>query len=144
MEKAIKYTLVVVLSTPIWLFMYNVLTPDVITDTRVEYIEVETTIDCAECIKVCEGTTFEESADKSVEIIIPIFDDTDHEKMEAEHPELWDNMKKYFVEEDNTPFKEAFKEARATLGSDEIFEWDGKYYTTNYVEETLLAKKEAK
>ena len=143
MERGFWIVITIVLSMPIWLLMYDELVPDVINETNTIYVEPD--LDCAECIEVCQGTTYEgviESAYNTTEIIIPIVGDT-YAKMQEEHPELWNNMKKYFVEEDDTPFKEAFRSARATLGSDEIFEWNGKYYTTNYVEENeTLAKKE--
>ena len=35
-------------------------------------------------------------------------------------------------------FKEAFAEARSDLGPGEVFEWDGKLYTTNYFYETKV------
>ena len=145
MERGFWIVITIVLSMPIWLLMYDELVPDIINETNTIYVEPD--LDCAECIEVCHGTTYEgviESAYNTTEIIIPVIQEMDtHKQMQEEHPELWDNMKKYFVEEDDTPFKEAFKSARATLGSDEVFEWNGKYYTTNYVEENeTLAKKE--
>ena len=143
MEKGFWAVIWVVLTMPLWLLFYDELVPDVVNNT--ETITIEPDLDCAYCIEVCHGTTYEgviESAYNTTEIIIPIVEDT-YAKMQEEHPELWNNMKKYFVEEDDTPFKEAFRSARATLGADEVFEWNGKYYTTNYVEENeTLAKKE--
>ena len=35
-------------------------------------------------------------------------------------------------------FKEAFADARSELGPGEVFEWDGKLYTTNYFYETKV------
>ena len=139
MNKTTNYMLWVVLSTPIWLLMYNILVPNVITNTDTIYIEND--VDCAECIEICNGGAYEETM--SMEIIIPITNDTEPtmsetERMKTEHPELWQDMApKYFDDvvhsEEATLFSDAFRKARAELGPGHTFEWNGSMYTTDYI-----------
>ena len=139
MNKTLNYMIVIVLSTPIWLFMYTILVPDVVTNTDTIYIEND--VDCAECIEICNGGTYEEAIG-SMEIIIPLEEEVmptnnELERMKQEHPNLWKDMSpKYFsVVHDNPTFEEAFRTARAQLGPGQTFNWNNNIYTTDYKEE---------
>jgi len=139
MNKTLNYMIIVVLSTPIWLFMYTILVPDVVTNTDTVYIEND--IDCAECIEICNGGTYEEAIG-SMEIIIPLEEEVmptndKLERMKQKHPNLWKDMgPKYFsVVHDDPTFEEAFRKARAHLGPGQTFKWNNNLYTTNYKEE---------
>ena len=44
-------------------------------------------------------------------------------------------------EEESTSFDDAFSKARAEYGSGDVFEWNGKYYTTDYKQEEVIENK---
>ena len=145
MERIIRYSIILVLTTPLWLFMYRTLMPNVVTNTKIEYIEVEQDVDCAKCIELCKGISYEESIG-SMEIIIPIEEEikptyNELERMKQEHPNLWKDMgPKYFsVVHDDPTFEEAFRKARAQLGPGQTFNWNDNIYTTDYKEEIELS-----
>ena len=87
MERGFWIVITIVLSMPIWLLMYDELVPDVINETNTIYVEPD--LDCAECIEVCHGTTYEgviESAYNTTEIIIPVVQEMDtHKQMQEDH-----------------------------------------------------------
>ena len=132
MERGFWIIITIVLSMPIWLLMYDELVPNVINETNTVYIEPE--LDCAECIEICHGTTYDELAKDITE------------EMKEQHPDLWSDMApKYFDDvvqnEGATSFSDAFKAARAELGSGHTFEWSNSMYTTNYKEELEVANQ---
>ena len=151
MERIIKYAIIVVLTTPLWLFMYKALVPDVVNKTETVFIEklIPAEIDCAECIKLCQGTTYKDNTDESSEVIVPVIDPdaptmTEVEQMKIDHPDLWKDMgPKYFsvVDDDGgaTSFSDAFRMARAELGPGQTFNWNNDLYTTDYKEEVELS-----
>ena len=136
MERGFWIVITIVLSMPIWLLMYDELVPDVINETSTVYVEPD--LDCAECIEICHGTTYEGTIESAANT-------NSHDEMRTNNPVLWDNMSHYFVDSEGyraaPSFKEAFRSARASLGSDEIFKWDGRYYTTDYKEELEVANQ---
>ena len=136
MERGFWIVITIVLSMPIWLLMYDELVPDVINETSTVYVEPD--LDCAECIEICHGTTYEGTIESAANT-------NSHDEMRTNNPVLWDNMSHYFVDSEGyriaPSFKEAFRSARDALGSDEIFKWDGKYYTTDYKEELEVANQ---
>ena len=133
MERGFWIVITIVLSMPIWLLMYDELVPDVINETNTVYVEPD--VDCAECIEVCHGGTYEEVAViNTVQDITPTM--SDKERMKTDHPVLWNDMSpKYFNDTSDGAFNDAFKAARAELGPGNTFTWNYKEYNTYYKEE---------
>lgn len=130
MERGFWIVLTVILSMPIWLLFYEELVPDVINETNTVYIEPD--LDCAECIEICHGTTYEG-------VIESAANTNSYDEMRTNNPVLWDDMSHYFV--DVEPFRHAFKRNREILGAGEVFEWNSNYYTTDYKEELEVANQ---
>ena len=136
MEKGFWAVIWVVLTMPLWLLFYDELVPDVVNHT--ETITIEPDLDCAYCIEVCHGGTYEEMAViNTVQDITPTMSDI--ERMKTEHPVLFNNMAKYFDSvvqtEEATLFSDAFRVARAELGPGDTFMWNNEEYNTYYKEE---------
>ena len=137
MEKGFWAVIWITLSMPLWLLFYEQLVPDVVNHT--ETITIEPDLDCAYCIEVCHGGTYEKemAVINTVQDITPTMSDI--ERMKTEHPVLFNNMAKYFDSvvqiKEATLFSDAFRVARAELGPGNTFTWNHREYNTYYKEE---------